>query len=134
MMRTDLMSSIMDLWKFCVFSLCQLAALLSAQSGIFEFSSASLLTSDVSPLGSNSYSSSPSSPSSGSTSISPLAERKHSARLNPGKYDRIREQTQYPRSQLPRSKLVSCWEEVKLLSKMSSSKSSLEFSPERLLL
>lgn len=95
MTRTDLMSSIMDLWRFSVSSVCQLAALLSLQSGISDFSSASLLTSDVSPLASNSYSSSPSSSSVGSRSSSPLTGRKHSVKYISEKYDIIRVQNQY---------------------------------------
>lgn len=95
MMRTDLMSSIMDLWRFSVSSVCQMAALLSLQSGISDFSSASLLTSDVSPLASNSYSSSPSSSSVGSRSSSPPTGRKHSVKYISEKYDIIRVQNQY---------------------------------------
>lgn len=86
MMRTNLMSSIMDLWRSNVVSVWQLAASLSLESGISDCSSpwppsASLLTSDVSPLGSevNSYSSSSSSSSSTFTSSSPLTGRTHSA-------------------------------------------------------
>lgn len=86
MMRTNLMSSIMDLWRSNVVSDWQLAASFSLESGISDCSSpwppsASLLTSDVSPLGSevNSYSSSSSSSSSTFTSSSPLTGRTHSA-------------------------------------------------------
>lgn len=94
MIRTDLMSSIMDLWRFSVSSVCQLAALLSLKSGTSDFSSASLLTSDISPLASNSYSSSPSSSSVGSRSSSPLTGRKRSVKYISEKYD-IRAQNQY---------------------------------------
>lgn len=95
MIRPDLMSSIMDLWRFSVFSACQPAPLLPLKSGISDFSSASLLTSDVSPLGSNSYSSSSSSSSVGTRSSSPLTGRKHSVKYNTHKYDIIRVQNQY---------------------------------------
>lgn len=89
MMRTNLMSSIMDLWRSNVASDWQLAASSSLESGVSDCSSpwppsASLLMSDVSPLGceTNSYSSSSSSPSSTSRSSSPLTGRTHSASEN----------------------------------------------------
>lgn len=95
MMRTDLMSSIMDLWRFSVFSVCQQAALLSLQSGISGFSLASLMTSDFSPLGSNSYNSSPSSSFVNSTFSSSLTGSKHSVKYNYEKYDIVGFQHHY---------------------------------------
>lgn len=143
MMRTDLMSSIMDLWRSSVSSVLQLAALLSLQSAISDFSSASLPTSDMSPLGSNSYSSSPSSSSVGLRSCSPLTGRNHSVKSNSEKFDIpvIRVQNQYRVYDkelnyvyLLWCKIASCWEEAKLLFRMSSPKSSLPFRAETLLL
>lgn len=89
MMRTNLMSSIMDLCRLSASSDWLLAASSSLESGISDCSSlwppsASLLMSDVSPLGceANSYSSSSSSPSSTSRSSLPLTGRKYSASEN----------------------------------------------------